>query len=89
MHQPSDEYFDHLNERLEVIRKRFEDKRACSIFMSMIAGLINRGLCPDKALSEIEKTRDSIEKLASEIDEINERCQPNLSKHQQTETNNA
>ena len=85
MHEPTKEYFDHLYERMEVIHTRYGHEYACGIFMSMLAGLLNRGLCPDKAFGEIEHTKNEIEKMADEIDEINRRCQPNLSKHQQKE----
>ncbi len=89
MHQPTSENFDQLYDRMEVIHTRYGHEYACSIFMSMLAGLLNRGLCSDKAFGEIEHTKNEIEKMADEIDEINRRCQPNLDKHQQTETNNA
>lgn len=82
MHQPTSEYFDQLYDRMEVIHERYGHEYACGIFMSMLAGLINRGLCPDNSFSEIEDTKNKIEKMASEIDEINRKCQPNLNKHE-------
>jgi len=85
MPRSSTEYFDHLYQRHELIRKQYDDKYVCGIFMSMIVGRINKGLCLDTASIETEKTKDSIKKMASEIGEINERCQPNQNQHQQKE----